>query len=29
MKKMEEVKFTEVEKMEDPDRGGWGSTGGN
>ena len=27
MKKMEEIKFTEVDKMEDPDRGGWGSTG--
>lgn len=27
VKKMEEVKFTEVDQMEDPDRGGFGSTG--
>lgn len=29
MKKMEDVKFTEVNHMEDADRGGFGSTGGN
>ena len=29
VKKMEEVKFTEVDQMEDKDRGGFGSTGGN
>ena len=29
VKKMPEVKFTEVERMEDKDRGGLGSTGGN
>ena len=27
VKKMPEVKFTEVDQMEDPDRGGFGSTG--
>ena len=27
VKKMSEVKFTEVDQMEDPDRGGFGSTG--
>jgi dUTP pyrophosphatase len=29
VKKMPEVKFTEVDDMEDPDRGGWGSSGVN
>lgn len=29
VKKMPEVKFTEVDHMEDKDRGGFGSTGGN
>lgn len=27
VKKMEKVKFTEVDQMKDPDRGGYGSTG--